>query len=207
MKSSNILQVPVYLFVVFHLLASPTPAKACSCVVPGSPEEELARTDAVFSGKVIGVHSKNYFIIAFIDTFLISADQEPLVFRSDTFWGYRIIFEVIKSWKGVDTTKVTVDTGTGGGDCGYQFIENDEYVVYANHAYGDPKNDWATSICTRTSPVKEAREDLAYFNSLPVLTLRKVPFIFVFNFDLGLALIALGIILAILFARKTRERK
>ena len=139
MKTSNILQVLVCLFVVFHLLASPMPAKACSCVVPGTPEEEFARTDAVFSGKVIGVHSKNYFTIAFIDKYLISVDQEPLAFRSDTFWGYRIVLEVVKSWKGVNTTKVAVDTGTGMGDCGYRFIENDEYMVYANHAYGDPK--------------------------------------------------------------------
>jgi len=206
MKSVNQFRLISSLLILLYLFAHPIPAKACSCVVPGSPEEEFAKTDGVFAGKVARIYNKSSFTVTFIDSFLISSDQEPLVFRTDTFWGYRIIFDVSKSWKGVDATKVAVDTGTGRGDCGYHFNENHEYVVYINHAYGDPKKDWVTSICERTNPIEQGQEDLAYLNSLPVLPLRKIPFIFVFNLDTSLLIIGVGIILAIRFLKNARGR-
>jgi len=53
----------------------------------------------------------------------------------------------------------------GGGDCGYDFKVGQSYLVYA-HREKDSQTLVAT-ICSRTRPLDEASEDLAYIRSLP----------------------------------------
>jgi hypothetical protein len=108
----------------------------------GSPEEELERADAVFVGTIT-------------EFFGSSA-------------GNRIaIFHVEEAWKGVTKTSVTVRTGPNGmGGCGYNFYE-DRFLVYAYRNGGR----LVTSICTRTAPVSETAEDLAYLRTQPTIGL------------------------------------
>src|SRR6185503_15210753 len=58
--------------------------------------------------------------------------------------------------------EVEVRTGLGDSDCGYNFRLGGQYLVYA---YGD-EDKLATGICSRTRPVSEAADDLAYFLGL-----------------------------------------
>ena len=65
---------------------------------------------------------------------------------------------VIRSWKGSFGGRVEIYTSYGGGDCGYPFVVGNEYLVYA---YRAPSGRLVTSICGRTRPIAEAREDLS----------------------------------------------
>ena len=51
----------------------------------------------------------------------------------------------------------------GGGDCGYPFQTGTEYVIYA---YKNSDGRLETGICSRTRPLAEAGDDVAYFHSM-----------------------------------------
>jgi len=70
---------------------------------------------------------------------------------------------VIEPFRGFQLSQVTVETGYGGGDCGYPFEIGQSYLVYAHRT---PEGHLTTSICSRTRPAREATEDLAYLRSL-----------------------------------------
>jgi hypothetical protein len=57
---------------------------------------------------------------------------------------------------------VAVDTGTGGGDCGYAFQPGETYLIYAR---GDKAGRYSTGICHRTRRISEASEDLDYLRT------------------------------------------
>ena len=76
--------------------------------------------------------------------------------------------KVLRSWKGVDTEKVTVYTGQGGGDCGMPLARGDHYLFYAY----EWQNSLSVGICSRTAPIKSASSDLKFLAGQPVLTLR-----------------------------------
>jgi hypothetical protein len=110
---------------------------ACTCVPPQSASQELKRATAVFSGKVVE----------------IKRHKQP----SNLFGTVEVIFEVKKVWKGVDETRVSVFTSSQSSACGYGFKEGRTYLVYA---HGSAEERLATSICSRTRRLKDAREDL-----------------------------------------------
>lgn len=127
-------------FSLFSLSIVPTTSYACSCAQPPSVEDELERSQAVFSGKVLEVKEQK------------------------NFKGYvkkRVLIEVEETWKGVSESQVIITTGSGGGDCGYEFQVGQEYLVYATEStmYGD-KAELVTVICDRTTGLSAAQEDL-----------------------------------------------
>lgn len=94
------------------LTANPQPVYACSCIIPGTPAEEMEKSDAVFSGEVIKIEdSYNY--------------------------GYDVTLQVLETWKGTEGSLIKVHTGMGGGDCGFGFKEGEEYLVYASLTDGE----------------------------------------------------------------------
>lgn len=110
---------------------------ACTCAPPGTPTEELQKSDAVFIGSVI-------------DLTPVNRDQ------SGIFLFHKIKFEVKSSWKGVDLGEVIVTTAAQSGMCGFAFEQDSTYLVYA-FAQGD---SLLTNICTRTRSLSQAKEDL-----------------------------------------------
>lgn len=60
---------------------------------------------------------------------------------------YRVRFEVKTGFRGVTARELTVETGMGGGDCGYGFETGRDYVVFAQ---GD---SFYTGICSGTRPL------------------------------------------------------
>ncbi|SFB03914.1 MULTISPECIES: hypothetical protein [unclassified Bacillus (in: firmicutes)] len=65
------------------------------------------------------------------------------------------------TWKGVSESQVIVVTGQGGGDCGIDFVEGEEYLVYANQSSIYEDSDYLSAgICSRTNELSAAEEDL-----------------------------------------------
>jgi len=69
---------------------------------------------------------------------------------------------------GVDPAQKEIEilTGMGGGDCGYSFHSGVDYVIYA---YKNSEGYLETGICSRTRPVAQAAEDIAYLRAIPQL--------------------------------------
>lgn len=115
-------------------------AYACTCVRL-SQEEQLQRSDAVFSGEVL------------------DARENPSPAPPGLHLG-PVTFDVEESWKGVSEEQVVVLGYGGGGDCGIDFREGGRYLVYAT--YGGQGEDAAltTGICEGTKPLEAAGDDL-----------------------------------------------
>lgn len=117
-------------------------AHACSCMMPGSPAEAFADTDAVFSGTVTR-----------------SIDDEE-AYRTE------VQFKVSTQWKGIDLSEsstVTVHTGLNSAACGVEFMKGEEYLVYA---YQDEETgELGASLCSRTTALENADEDLEYLKA------------------------------------------
>ncbi len=122
-------------------------ARACSCAESGAPCQAYWQVDAVFVGAVVG-ESKT-----------TAAGEAP-----DGYQMRLVRFAVEQPLRGVEGSEAEVVTGQGGGDCGYQFERGVRYVVYAYR--GDKDGRLHTGICTRTRPLAEADEDLAYARGL-----------------------------------------
>lgn len=73
-----------------------------------------------------------------------------------------VLFAVQNTWKGINETQVIITTGLGGGDCGYEFEEGKEYLVYAfeSRMYSEEEK-LVTIICDRTTLLNSAEEDLS----------------------------------------------
>jgi hypothetical protein len=151
-------------------------AYACSCALPGPPDEELANAAAVFSGRVVSIVKPiNFGSIS-------SAD--PI----------EVTFQVQEVWKGSVSLTTTITTSRSGASCGYTFQKGNEYIVYA---YGS-ENNLSVSLCSRTQPLEAAKVDLEELGigSAP-LDDSRTGTVILSNFQ-GPALIGTGIILILL---------
>lgn len=113
----------------------PRAGEACSCAGPHAPCEAAWQVDAVFVAQVVRVERTSTHIRAHL---------MPL----ETFRGPSDI--------------LSIDTGLGGGDCGYSFQPGEAYLIYAR---GDKAGRYSTGICNRTRPLSQAAEDLDYLRT------------------------------------------
>ena len=76
--------------------------------------------------------------------------------------GQSVTMEISTTWKGTKGKVVTVETGLGGGDCGYGFEEGESYLVYAYQRKIEEGSagPLRTGICSRTRPLAKARGDI-----------------------------------------------
>jgi hypothetical protein len=125
---------------LYLLSAAPDCAFACSCVPPGTPQEELERASVVFSGKVLSMKAKQQ------GQAMSSAD--PVA----------VFFETAHFWKGQPSETVLLETAASGASCGFEFRPGLEYIVYA---YRDDQGTLQASLCSRTNLLEQAGEDLA----------------------------------------------
>jgi len=122
------------------LMLNESEAQACSCDLPlgNLTLKELVKkahkqSRAVFVGKVIEI------------------------LRAPARYMVTVKFRVENSWKGPLAKEITLSTGRGGGDCGYQFEVGERYLVYA---YGSDETTLATNICQRTSVATVVIEEI-----------------------------------------------
>ena len=125
------------LLLVACLMFGTDASLACTCAPAKSAGQELERSTAVFSGKVIEIrrHKRD----------------------EDTFGKVEVVFRVGRAWKGVERRTVSVYTSSQSSACGYGFKEGRTYLVYA---HGNTEGRLSTSICSRTRRLKDAGEDL-----------------------------------------------
>ncbi len=117
-------------------LFNPTCAYACSCLPPGTPQEELGRSDAVFAGKVVALSGR------------VDAGAAESV---------DVTFEVSRVWKGAESRTVLLKTPGSSASCGFNFEQGQEYVVYASQQEGN----LTAGLCSRTQLLASAADDLA----------------------------------------------
>ena len=140
--------VVVLLGILIVISVASQTVNACSCGGTGSPCESFGSAAAVFAGTVVAMREN---------------ERPKQTERNDVRWNPRAFkFSVEQSYLGVAGTEVEVFTGSGGGDCGYDFQIGQRYLVYAY------RNDHQlyTGICTRTRPFSSANEDLAFLGTL-----------------------------------------
>lgn len=123
-----------------------SPAFSCSCIRIGPPcEAAWLQADAVFVGRV-------YW------SWLLPTKRDGV----DTL--HRLVkIKILEAFIGNYPRWITVETGAGGGDCGYDFSWGDKYLIYAHR---EKDGSFHTSICTRTQKVSDARTDLAYLRTI-----------------------------------------
>ncbi|WP_421102586.1 hypothetical protein ACOKXV_06575 [Sporosarcina psychrophila] len=128
------------LVLLLTLFLKPVPVAACSCVMKPSVDKGYSRSQAVFSGEVIGIK-----------------DNNGLLGRR----GKTVQFNVKETWKGINETEVAIATGSSDGDCGIAFVVGEEYLVYArlSDMYGD--ESLTSIICDPTTELGNAAEDIA----------------------------------------------
>ncbi len=104
----------------------------------------IALQDAMFVGKTIGVSE---------------VDGKDTAFRRRAFR-----FVVVESFKGPQKAgdEITVQTGMGGGDCGYGFAVGERYLVDAS-SY---ENSLFAGICGSTMPERRATAELRELRAL-----------------------------------------
>lgn len=129
---------------VVWLLLLPSVALACTCNLdfpllrkPEVQQIKIARkkAKAVFLGRVVG----------------IDVDDQTKT--------YRARIRVQRSWKNVSADEVVVSGTTICCICEYVFHVGESYLVYASE-YNRAKNEYGTSICTRSKPLAGASKDL-----------------------------------------------
>jgi carboxypeptidase family protein len=130
--------------VIAWAIFSASNAFACSCAGIRAPCQAYGEAAAVFVGTVINSR-------------VIAANQS-----SDLFHRRVVRFVVDTPFRGVNAGEVEVTTGLGGGDCGFGFVETQQYLVYAYEYEGK----LSTGICTRTRSISQAQEDLGYLRGL-----------------------------------------
>jgi len=73
----------------------------------------------------------------------------------------RVRFRVERSFRGPTAEHLEVQTGMGGGDCGYSFARGQKYLVFASNS----KGVLSVSACGRTQPVSAAGRTLEYLTA------------------------------------------
>lgn len=114
----------------------PCTAFACSCLPPGTPDEELQKSTAVFAGRVASITTVN---------------------RGGVAPQLQVRFDVSQSWKGPAAKQIEVLTSESSASCGVTFEQGGEYVVYSN----DSEGFLNASLCSRTASAADAADDLA----------------------------------------------
>src|SRR5262245_1837235 len=131
-------------------------AAACSCPRSGPACQGYFQVDAVFAGTVTSISE------------VPAPDAPPL--RPNEFRiprSVRVDLTISNVFRGsIRGATVSVTTAGSGPACGYTFKVGEQYLVYAYR----PKDGsgLAVSVCSRTRPLANAAEDLAFFKTLNV---------------------------------------
>lgn len=123
-------------FAVLLLLTIPAMVAACTCALdPSTCGSGWKTGDVIFVGLV-----KSKVPLDRVEV----EGSSFLIGR-----GYSYYIQVIESLRGpyLVGQEIVIETGAGGGDCGYPFIAGSEYLVYANGS-----KRLGTNICTPTQP-------------------------------------------------------
>jgi hypothetical protein len=106
------------LFVILFIIVSNCHCLACGCIGQSSVKKEIKRSGIVIVGKILD--REDFFVIDSLTRIKISKVK------------YRIAIKTV--YKGRFSTGIAeIITGTGNGDCGFEFEVGKSYIVYANY--------------------------------------------------------------------------
>ena len=148
LKSVAIAMLLAVLPVGESMPSAATAAPMCTCISPKRPTCEMWwQTSAVFVGRAVRIRTIN----------------------EETADGQRVskivTFRVAERFQGASGEReIEVRTGAGGGDCGFDFRQNENYLVYASRSPLTGRLE--TGICTRTATAEEAATDLVFLRGL-----------------------------------------
>jgi hypothetical protein len=141
--------IPPIRFLLF-LLFSVTVARACSCGPPSIKiatyrafaEWEVSHTPVIFAGKVEGIQ-------------VIGWPLKPVAGETVSVTPHLIVtFSAVHMYRGQIAGDVTIKTGLGGGDCGYDFERGESYLVFASKE--EDGEQFSTDICSGTKLLGDA---------------------------------------------------
>lgn len=142
-------RVKHFLLIIFLTVYSSV-GYCCSCIGEATVNQEFKRSDVVFTGKVI--YKK---IINLTDTLMPAVKIQKAEYQLQ-------VSTVLKGKIKQDT--VTIITGVGGGDCGFNFEIGKEYIVYSSfenkyYPQGNRVSKFLyTDICRRTRSATDTAE-------------------------------------------------
>lgn len=141
MKSKLVLIFAIFLFPINNVWP-------CKCKTPPSPMENYDKHDIVFVGKAVNER--------FLDDSINPGNP----------FGRKYEFQIIYKLKGLSdkSNTITIFTGNGTGDCGFNFIVGSEYLLFARET---DKKHFYTGICDYTKEYipygrQEAEEIIGY---------------------------------------------
>ncbi len=137
--------LPLLVVAAAHTFGTTT-LQACSCIRTAPVCQAAWTSDAVFLGRVVSV-------AGWVERILSGSLQQK-----------HVVFQVAENFNGASSKTIEIVTGIGGGDCGFHFQEDHEYLVYASH--NKETRSLYAGICSRTAPVERAAADLVYLRSL-----------------------------------------
>jgi hypothetical protein len=141
-------------------LAAPAWGCSCSGSSTGTPPCQSAwQYDAVFTGMVAEITDPGPSVAP-----PGAAAASPIAFPQR-----RVRIRITEALAGLDPKQqeIVIETGLGGGDCGYGFRRGLDYIVYASKK---PGGAFSTIICAPTRLVEDAADDLKYFHQLAILS-------------------------------------
>jgi hypothetical protein len=110
-----------------------------------------------------------------------SAQKADAVFVGKVYWSWwlpriagdgstdrHVKIKILEHFVGDYSGWVTVETGIGGGDCGFDFSWGEKYLIYA---FKGADGSLRTSICSRTTKFSDANADLEYLRGIGNLPL------------------------------------
>lgn len=132
----------IFAFIILTIVIATNPipsAFACPCPEIPDPLTALEKSTAVFTGSVLNIENIN---------------RSPLTGTSLK----KVDFRINKAWKGIERTKISVNTEKDTTTCGYEFSIGNNYLVYAQ----GKKDDLQASLCSRTQKlINVSPEELA----------------------------------------------
>lgn len=131
------------------IVLSPQETYACSCMVDEFFEDSYAQADAVFVGTVTSFENKS----------------------ADGVENRDVRFNVTKVFKGSTDPDQTLETPNNSAACGYEFTENESYLVFAHRWGEETVGPLTVSLCSRTELESTADTEIAALEDIttPIL--------------------------------------
>ena len=142
--NSNGLHIPALLFwlIIISVPSISQNKVTCSCLPPNPPRDEFGVSRSAFSGRVQSIQAETLRVSLML----------------------KVTFQVLHYWKGGPSSPVSLYTAMSTASCGFPFHVDSTYLVYAL-PYVDTL---FTHLCTRTRPLSQAAEDLAFLTTVSV---------------------------------------
>jgi hypothetical protein len=115
----------IKLIILFTLTIFHTNSYSCTCL-PISVKESIKKSDVIFIGSVLKVDTIKVILQNFISAKISTSDSGFYAI------GHLVSLKLKKAFKGKSISDtIYIITGQGGGDCGFDFKLNKDYIIYS----------------------------------------------------------------------------